>query len=443
MATWSYRKRITIAPGVRLNISKKGISSTFGMRGASINVGEKGVFLNTGIPGTGIYRRQKIGNWDSQTSTQVQNSENNYIVPDEVKAEYNGCLNAIAIILLVGAVIGGYTLMKQDIFIEKGYLKEKDQTLYFMGLAFVIFFSTGIISLTVSSISKLIYNSSSARAKRAEAAFQAIADEINNVIDNSDCPSKKAILERYLDCLYMNREYDGINEIIEALKEKSAKKHSPKLTQQQEKYEIELSEVEAEFNHIQINADVFSSEDKKDEYRALCEKFGEVANSEKTWIITHSEHNAELKSSASISIDRNEISFDAGMFNFIKTEFNTPILKGNDGAMHYVYPKFIVKAYSHSNFEVFPIENVEMDYRISRYLEKDTVPSDSAILDYKYQYVNKNGSPDKRYANNLHLPVVAYGEVRVSPFNLTYQISSLEAAESFVFAFNVYKSKNL
>lgn len=52
---WNYRKRITIAPGVRLNISKKGVSTTFGMRGASINVGQSGTYLNTGIPGTGIY----------------------------------------------------------------------------------------------------------------------------------------------------------------------------------------------------------------------------------------------------------------------------------------------------------------------------------------------------------------------------------------------------
>lgn len=58
---WNFRKRITIAPGVKLNLSKKGVSSTFGIRGANINVGKNGTFLNTGIPGTGLYRRQKIG----------------------------------------------------------------------------------------------------------------------------------------------------------------------------------------------------------------------------------------------------------------------------------------------------------------------------------------------------------------------------------------------
>lgn len=56
-----FRKRIRIAPGVRINLSKSGISTTVGPRGASVNVGKKGAYLNTGIPGTGIYDRTKIG----------------------------------------------------------------------------------------------------------------------------------------------------------------------------------------------------------------------------------------------------------------------------------------------------------------------------------------------------------------------------------------------
>lgn len=56
-----FRKQTKLFPGVRLNVSKSGISTTIGGKGASINVGKKGTYLNTGIPGTGIYNRQKIG----------------------------------------------------------------------------------------------------------------------------------------------------------------------------------------------------------------------------------------------------------------------------------------------------------------------------------------------------------------------------------------------
>lgn len=55
-----FQKRIKIAPGDKLNVSTKGVSTTVGTRGASVNVGKKGTYVNTGIPGTGISSRKKI-----------------------------------------------------------------------------------------------------------------------------------------------------------------------------------------------------------------------------------------------------------------------------------------------------------------------------------------------------------------------------------------------
>lgn len=56
-----FRRKAKLFPGVYLNFSKTGISTTIGVPGASINLSKKGTYLNTGIPGTGIYDRQKIG----------------------------------------------------------------------------------------------------------------------------------------------------------------------------------------------------------------------------------------------------------------------------------------------------------------------------------------------------------------------------------------------
>jgi len=57
---WSFRKRVKIIPGVHLNFSKKGISTTIGVKGASINLSSSGNYLNTSIPGLGLYNRQKL-----------------------------------------------------------------------------------------------------------------------------------------------------------------------------------------------------------------------------------------------------------------------------------------------------------------------------------------------------------------------------------------------
>jgi hypothetical protein len=57
-----FRKSFKIAPGVRINIGKNGISSMgFGPRGASMSVGKQGIYSNVGIPGTGFSFRSKVG----------------------------------------------------------------------------------------------------------------------------------------------------------------------------------------------------------------------------------------------------------------------------------------------------------------------------------------------------------------------------------------------
>ena len=58
---WRFRRRKTLFPGVRLNLSTHGVSTTFGIPGASVNVGPRGSYLNLGIPGTGLYNRTRIG----------------------------------------------------------------------------------------------------------------------------------------------------------------------------------------------------------------------------------------------------------------------------------------------------------------------------------------------------------------------------------------------
>jgi len=55
-----FRKTLSICKGVKLNLSKSGVSCTVGGKGISLNLGKSGVFLNTSIPGTGLYDRKKL-----------------------------------------------------------------------------------------------------------------------------------------------------------------------------------------------------------------------------------------------------------------------------------------------------------------------------------------------------------------------------------------------
>ncbi len=65
-----FRKSFKIAPGIRVNIGKNGVSSIgIGPRGASMSFGKKGKYVNVGIPGTGLSIRQRI---DSNVTAREQ-----------------------------------------------------------------------------------------------------------------------------------------------------------------------------------------------------------------------------------------------------------------------------------------------------------------------------------------------------------------------------------
>jgi hypothetical protein len=49
-----FRRSIKILPGIRLNVAKRGISTSIGVRGAHVTFGRTGTRSTVGLPGTGI-----------------------------------------------------------------------------------------------------------------------------------------------------------------------------------------------------------------------------------------------------------------------------------------------------------------------------------------------------------------------------------------------------
>lgn len=108
---WNFRRRKKIAPGVYINMSKKGISTTVGPKGASMTFGPNGTYMNTSIPGTGLYNRQKIGSHGKQGATS-QNSHSMYY--NSSKETNTGC-SSTGIITFILFIIGCFCLLMNDI----------------------------------------------------------------------------------------------------------------------------------------------------------------------------------------------------------------------------------------------------------------------------------------------------------------------------------------
>ncbi len=64
-----FRRTIKVAPGVKLNLSKSGVSTTVGTKNLKFNFGKRGVKRTVSIPGTGI---QEVDYIDKKNKTESE-----------------------------------------------------------------------------------------------------------------------------------------------------------------------------------------------------------------------------------------------------------------------------------------------------------------------------------------------------------------------------------
>lgn len=75
-----FSKRITLLPGVRMNISGSGFGLSVGPRGASVSINRNGIFGNASLPGTGLLYRTKLSGGGSRSGSRSSGPASNVTV---------------------------------------------------------------------------------------------------------------------------------------------------------------------------------------------------------------------------------------------------------------------------------------------------------------------------------------------------------------------------
>lgn len=91
------------------------------------------------------------------------------------------------------------------------------------------------------------------------------------------------------------------------------------------------------------------------------------------------------------------------------------------------------------------IDFAEVDIRnsCSPVLETEIIPKESKTVGQSWAKANKDGTPDRRFANNYQIPIVEYETIHMkSPkgLNEVYMFSNVEKTREFSNAFSSYKS---
>jgi hypothetical protein len=178
----------------------------------------------------------------------------------------------------------------------------------------------------------------------------------------------------------------------------------------------------------------------KDLFGRLCDAVAALAGSQRIWdtISSVATDRYRERTTASHSIQRRPVGVSLGMCDLIQSSLKVPHLMNANGGELFLYPAFILYFVSQQAFALVDIRNVTLDYNPMPFIEEESVPVDAELIGHTWKKANKDGSPDRRFANNYQIPILKYGDVRLSSqsgLNEAYMISNERLAHAFAEAF--------
>jgi hypothetical protein len=122
-------------------------------------------------------------------------------------------------------------------------------------------------------------------------------------------------------------------------------------------------------------------------------------------------------------------------------EQTVPHLQNAKGGDFYLYPGFILYRVEREAFSVIEYHDVTGTATLLPFHEEDGVPPDSKVIGLTWTRANKDGSRDKRNADNHKIPITQYGLVTLKSQNgfwEEFHFSDPPKTLNFLNAFNAF-----
>lgn len=376
--TLRFRRSVRAFPGVRLNFSATGVSTTIGGRGASLTVGPRGTFVNVGIPRTGISFRERVATGpvagmspvmgDRPELPDADATPRNEVMPGEIRSAANELITSVG--------LRGFRELLGEANREYGRLKSELPPL---------------------------------QGQLASTQGRAYKWQNGRVLRHLLRKKYQSILSEYQ---VARREVDELQKAIE---------------------------------RCRIAVEIEMDGGMEQSYGALVDAFRALAACDLCWDTTSEAavNQAVERTKATRSITRTPIVPDCRPAAIIEASRPALCFPNANGGDLFILPGLLLVFNRAADFALVSLAEVRLLYSTIRFQEEEGVPSDSNVLGETWKKVNKDGSPDRRFANNFRIPIAEYGVLRFTSaagLNEEYMFSNSAKAELFRIAFATHQA---
>jgi len=408
---FQFRKRVKVAPGVYVNLGKKGVSTSIGPRGAKLTMGKNGTYLSTGIPGTGVYNRTKLSN---NTAAILMRQ------PESTASSFSGgCVFLFVLLVVFNGIYIGAGLAEADFIFDLQH-------------PILIWLLVNVGIITIGSIYEISYRK--IKSKQNRFTYKSERCKAQKVLDTLSIRDKERdVLKSYIQCLIISEQYEREQQILNELKTSTDSKAQQLVSLQ----EAKLEDLKTNLDKVQYDADADLSDSQKHTFKQFSEAFATLCESDKIWY--------EIEVKAGNYVNKKETSFAVGVFDYIKSEFDIPIIHIPDTNINfYIYPNFIIRSESTTKFKIYPLEKIEIKYNGQNFQEeyksKADEPKDATLVSSNFLYETKSGVPDRRYSYNPLYITYEYGKINLPFFLMTFYVSNRDYAKRMQEAYVSYRN---
>jgi hypothetical protein len=172
--------------------------------------------------------------------------------------------------------------------------------------------------------------------------------------------------------------------------------------------------------------------------------FQEVSRSDQLLDVTASTSVDSVveRSTASAHLDTKPARWLLSSLAFVRSSKDAMCLENRNGPAMGIFPGLLLLC-AGGEYGVVGLERLEVTFEREQLIERrETVPRDGRVVGRTWAVVNKDGSPDRRRADNYEELLVEYGGIRIqseSGVNERYLASNAAAAERFVKALRDFR----
>jgi Protein of unknown function (DUF4236) len=376
---WRFRKSFKVLPGVRLNVSTRGVSTSIGGAPFTVNIGPRGVHSTVSIPGTGLSLRGRIGSPTSRSNlpASVAGSDAQFVPPSPAPIQPD--------------------------------LREEIRSA-----------GTDVLtSLGLAEFRNLL--------RQADAECTELTNEIATATPRAAAArGRQRRWERGFLFKRLRKAKFGV------------------ICEEAETSEAKLGELQQQLELARLATEITVESEIADPYSRLCDAFAAMTQSQRIWdtMTRKATDRVAERTAATEAITREPVVFRRGQSDVLKCEWAVPCLENRSGGDMYLYPAFVLYRVTRETFAVIDIHDVTIEYAPCRFIEREAILGDSPIVGQTWLKVNKNGTPDRRFKDNVQIPIVQYGTLKLrsgTGLHEEYLVSNASSCEAFTKAWNAFK----